>query len=133
MMFKTANAEEKVEGNPVAYAERPKAKRRRILQPAEIIAVTQELKDERACLIFRTAVLRDYDATSFATCSGVTSISWTAACAFGSRSRSTGGEPSPSPALREDLLSYRMNVTAFRGVDEYVFAHPRLGSKFEPN
>jgi integrase len=107
---------------------------RRHRNPVEIIAVSQEFKDERARLIFRTAVLtglrrhelqnllwRDLDFVD-----GTLRVR---------ESKSEHGRRTVAlpPALREDLLTFRMRGTPFQGDDERVFAHPRTVNKFDSN
>jgi integrase len=132
-IFKTAMGEEVVYANPAAVVERPKnrKKRWRILQPVEIARIVSEFKDERWRLVFLTAVLtglrrhelqnlvwRDFD-----------SIENTLRVR---ESKSEHGRRTVAipPSLASALLTYRIEHAAFKGDDEYVFAHPRTGNRF---
>lgn len=130
-VMKTAKAEELVESNPVEGAERPKARRRRwrILEPVEVSRVLREFADEQARTMFLTLMLTGVRRFE------LQALRWRdvdlVECVLRIReSKSEEGERSIalSPTLAEALWQHRRR-TAFAGDDEWVFCHPKRGSK----
>lgn len=132
-VLRTAKAEELIDSNPAEGVERPKIVRRRwrILQPAEVTRVAKALTDERARLAFLTLVLtgvrrfelqalrwRDVDLVE-----NVLRVR---------ESKSEEGERTIalSPTLAEGLWQHRRR-SKFKGDDEFVFCHPKRGSKLD--
>jgi integrase len=132
-VLKTARREELIDSNAAEGAERPKAERKhwRILQPAEVQRVGRAFTDERARLAFLTLMLtgirrfelqglRWRDVDLIANVLRVT------------KSKTEEGERSIaiSPTLAELLWQHR-RASKFKGDDEFVFAHPKRGSKLD--
>lgn len=132
-IFKTAVREERAEFNPAAGAETPKLPRRgwRILEPVEVARVLKAFTDEQARTAFLTLVLtgvrrhelqalrwRDVDLVE-----DVLRIR-------DSKSESGIRSIAITPKLAEALWQHR-RATSFQGDDEFVFAHPTRGTKYD--
>lgn len=130
-VLKSAKREELIDSNPAEGAERPKIQRHRwrILTPVEARAVYKAFTDDQARTIFLTLAytgVRRFE---------LRALRWRDVdlvdCVLHVReSKSEEGERSIAlvPALAEALWQ-RRRATAFQGDDEFVFCHPRLGSK----
>jgi integrase len=132
-VLKTALREELIDSNPAEGVERPKVERRRwrILEPAEVQRVAKAFTDERARLVFLTLMLTGIRRFE------LQALRWRDVDLIESvlrirESKSEEGERSIalSPTLAEALWQRRRG-SAFKGDEEYVFAHPDRGSKMD--
>jgi integrase/recombinase XerD len=130
-LFESAIVAELVDGNPARSVERPKATGRkwRILSPVEVARVMKEFSDSRALLVFKTLVLCGLRRKE------IQHLRWQDVSLIENsmrivESKSEHGRRSIAipPALSEALWQHRRG-SAFQGDDDYVFAHPRKGSK----
>ena len=132
-VFKVAVREELVESNPVSNVERPKvrARRWRLLEPAEVRRVLKAFTDERARTVFLTLYLTgirrfELRALRWADVDLVESV----LRVRDSKSDEGIRSIALSPTLAEALWQHRRG-SAYQGDDDYVFAHPRRGSPLD--
>jgi len=134
-LYETARREEIVYSNPVELVERPKAnpRRWRILSTVEVPRIAREFKDERGRLVFVTLLLTGMRRHELC------NLTWADVSLIDNavkvrESKSEAGRRTIAipPSLAEALWQYRRSSN-FKGDDEYVFAHPRLGYKLAPD
>jgi len=130
-ILKVAKAEELIESNVAEGIERPKVRRRRwrILKPDEVVRVLNAFNDEQSRAIFLTLQLtgiRRFELQGLRW----RDISFVERILRVAESKTEQGERTIAlapPLVAELEAQYRR--TAFKGDDERVFCHPRLGSK----
>lgn len=132
-IFDSAEREEVIDSNPAKRVERPRQPKRRwrILEPAEVPAVSKAFSDERARLVFRTLAL-----TGLRRCE-VVRLRWRDVNLLEGtlrvvESKSEEGERlvALSPTLAAELAGHFAGSRYNRDRD-YVFAHPERGTPLE--
>jgi integrase len=132
-VLKGAIADELIQSNPVAGVERPKVKRNRwrILQPAEVPAVSKAFSDARGRRVFLTLILTGLRRSE------LRALRWGHVNLMEGtlrvvESKSEEGErliALPAPLVDELMAHYR--ASTYRSDDDYVFAHPTKGSRMD--
>jgi integrase len=132
-MFESAIVAELVDSNPARSVDRPKQSGRkwRILTPVEASRVMKEFDDERARLTYMTLLLcglRRHE---------IQNLRWRHVSLVENTlrvvdSKSEHGRRSIAipPGLAEALWQYRRG-SAYQGENDFVFAHPRKGSRLD--
>jgi integrase len=132
-VLKTAVAEELIAANPAAGVERPRVPRNRwrILEPREVPAVAKAFTDERARRVFLTLTLTGLRRSE------LTSLRWRHLDMLEGtlrveESKSEEGERLVAlpPTLARALADHYAG-SAYRGDDDFVFAHPQRGSRLD--
>jgi hypothetical protein len=132
-IYKTAIGEELVQVNPVVGVERPKVQRRRwrILQPDEVGPVAAGFTDERARRVFLTLMLtglRQFELQALRW-QDVNLLEGTLRVV---ESKSEEGERLVAlPCMLLGELEGHYSGSAYRAGSDYVFAHPRRGTRLE--
>jgi integrase len=132
-IFKGAVGEELIESNPVASVQRPKVERKRwrILEPVEVPRVHKAFSDDRARRVFLTLTLTGLRRSE------VVGLRWrhvnlVEGTLRVEESKSEEGDRLIAlPRTLIDLLAEQFTSSPFRTDDDYVFAHPKRGSKLE--
>ena len=130
-IYKTALAEELVQANPVTGVERPRVtrKRWRILEPVEVARVTKAFTDDRARRVFLTFVLTGLRRSELVALrwGHVNLVEGTLRVV---ESKSEEGErliALPLPLV--DELASHYAESSYRTDTDYVFGHPKRGSR----
>lgn len=132
-IFKSAIGEELVEANPVASVQRPKVarKRWRILEPGEVPRVSKAFSDGRARRVFLTLTLTGLRRSE------LVGLRWrhvnlVEGTLRVDESKSEEGERLIAlPRTLVDELAAQFTSSPYRSDDDYVFCHPKRGSKLE--
>jgi integrase len=129
-ILKGAVADELIASNPVSGVERPKVKRNRwrILQPAEVPAVSKAFSDARARRVFLTFMLTGLRRSELRALrwGHVNLVDGTLRVV---ESKSEEGERSIAlPSLLVDELIEHYKGSSYRTDSDYVFCHPKKGS-----
>jgi len=132
-VLKPAVADEFIPSNPVSGVERPKAKRNRwrILQPAEVPAISKAFFDDRARRVFLTFMLTGLRPSELRALRWgyVNLVDGTLRVV---ESKSEEGERSialPSVLVTELMEHYK--GSSYRADTDYVFCHPTKGSALD--
>jgi integrase/recombinase XerD len=130
-VFKVAVTEELLQVNPVTGIERPRVQRQRwrILQPAEVPAVSKAFTDDRARRVFLTFMLTGLRRSELLGLrwGHVNLVEGTLRVV---ESKSEEGErlvALPSPLVTELMDHYA--GSSYRSDEDFVFAHPKRGSR----
>lgn len=132
-VYQSAIADELVDGNPFASVRRPKVIRRkwRLLEPHEVARVLAAFTDERARTVFLTLTLtglRRFELQALRW-RDVSLVERTLRVV---ESKSEEGERLLAlPAGLSDALARLYATTAYKADADYVFAHPRKGSRMD--
>lgn len=132
-IFKSAIGEELVESNPVASVQRPKVERRkwRILEPHEVPRVRNAFSDDRARRVFLTFILTGLRRSE------LVGLRWrhvnlVEGTLRVEESKSEEGErliALPRTLVDELVAHYAESV--YRSDEDFVFCHPKRGSKLD--
>jgi integrase len=132
-IFKAAVGEELVESNPVASVQRPKVERKRwrILEPREVPRVSKAFSDDRARRVFLTLALTGLRRSE------LVGLRWrhvnlVEGTLRVEQSKSEEGERliALPPSLVDELVTHFAG-SAYRSEGDYVFCHPKRGTKLE--
>ena len=132
-IFKSAIGEELVESNPIASVQRPKVERKRwrILEPSEVPRVRKAFSDDRARRVFLTLTLTGLRRSE------IVGLRWrhvnlVEGTLRVEESKSEEGERLIAlPRSLVDALAEQFTVSPYRAEEDYVFAHPKRGSKLK--
>lgn len=132
-IFKTAIGEELIEANPVASVQRPKVERRRwrILEPHEVPRVAKAFSDDRARRAFLTLMLTGLRRFE------LVGLRWghvnlVEATLRVVESKSEEGERLVAlPGVLVDELAAHYTTSKYRSDADYVFCHPKRGSRLD--
>lgn len=133
-VLKAAVADELIAANPVTGVERPRVKRKRwrILQPAEVPAVTKAFTNARSRRVFLTFVLTGLRRSELRALrwGHVNLVEGTLRVV---ESKSEEGERLIAlPAVLVDELMAHFRETSYRSDADYVFGHATKGSRWDP-
>ena len=132
-IFKAAIGEELVDSNPVAAVRRPKVERPRwrILEPIEVPRVHKAFSDDRARRVFLTLALTGLRHSE------LQALRW-GAVSLGEgtlrvvESKSEEGERLVAlPPTLVHTLAEQFTSSPYRSDEDYVFCHPKRGSRLE--
>jgi integrase len=132
-IFDSAEREELIDSNPATRVERPKQPRRRwrILEPREVPRVSRAFSDDRARRVFLTLALtglRRFELQALRW-RDVNMVEGTLRVV---RSKSEEGERLLAlPPTLVDELADHYTQTRYKGDNDFVFAHPKLGTKVD--